>query len=293
MSMEPTYGLQETKKHGSLLFPCNIYPCSIPRDFPAVMLHWHTSMELIFVKKGSGQVQVGEQIMTAAAGDLFVIPPGTLHALRELAGYSMEYENIIFDVEFLGTGTADSCAQKYLVPLTAGQLGLPVQISLPHPAYNTVVKPLIRMEELCRDRGFGFELGVKACLLSLLFELLQLPSNSSVRESADTERLKMLLQKIEDEYSHRLTVAQAAACCGYSSSHFMRWFKQATGTSFCTYLNDRRLAAAAERLRETSDTVLAIAEEVGFDNLSHFNHQFKKRYHVTPREYRLGMTDTH
>ena len=44
--------LQETKRHGSVLFPFNIYPCTIPRDFPSVALHWHKSMELIYVKKG-------------------------------------------------------------------------------------------------------------------------------------------------------------------------------------------------------------------------------------------------
>ncbi len=42
----------EKKKHGSMLFPFNIYPCTIPKDFPAVALHWQKSMELIFVKKG-------------------------------------------------------------------------------------------------------------------------------------------------------------------------------------------------------------------------------------------------
>ena len=41
---------QETKQHGSRLFPFNIYPCTIPLDFPVVSLHWHKEMELIYVK---------------------------------------------------------------------------------------------------------------------------------------------------------------------------------------------------------------------------------------------------
>ena len=59
--------LQETKRHGSVLFPFNIYPCTIPRDFPSVALHWHKSMELVYVKKGAGQVQAGMRWMDAAA----------------------------------------------------------------------------------------------------------------------------------------------------------------------------------------------------------------------------------
>ena len=68
----------------------------------------------------------------------------------------------------------------------------------------------------------------------------------------------------------------------------MRWFKQMTGSSFISYLNERRLAAAAERLRQSEDSILSIAEAVGFETLSNFNQQFKKRYGVTPRDYRRG-----
>ena len=56
-NMETCY--QETKQHGSRLFPFNIYPCTIPLDFPAVLLHWHRDMELVFVKKGKGKLQLG------------------------------------------------------------------------------------------------------------------------------------------------------------------------------------------------------------------------------------------
>ena len=51
--------LQETKQHGAVRFPFNLYPCTIPGDFPQVALHWQESMELVFVKRGAGLVQVG------------------------------------------------------------------------------------------------------------------------------------------------------------------------------------------------------------------------------------------
>ena len=126
-------------------------------------------------------------------------------------------------------------------------------------------------------------------MLRLLFLLMRMHTGPISKESASTARLKAVLQKIEAEYAQQLTVEQAAASCGCSTSHFMRWFKQMTGSSFVTYLNDRRLAAAAERLRKSSDAVLTIAGDVGFESLSNFNHQFRKRYGMTPREYRQSF----
>lgn len=116
--------LREAKQHGAAWFPFNIYPCTIPKDFPQVALHWQDSMELVFVKKGRGIVQAGLTTYTAQAGDIYVFAPGVLHALRQLPGEAMEYENIIFELELLG-GAGDICAEKYLLPLQSGRLALP------------------------------------------------------------------------------------------------------------------------------------------------------------------------
>ena len=286
MDFEQTKPLQEKKQHGSILFPFNIYPCTIPLDFPSVALHWHKSMEIIYIKKGCGQVQVDLQMMEAEGGDIFILPPGTLHALYGIPGNVMEYENIIFDVEFLGSGMADICAQQYLVPLAAGRLALPARLQAGHPEYALMSACLADAEYLCGERGPGYELGIKAAMLQILFLLMRMQPETILTESSRTVRLKAVLQRVEEEYATPLTVEQMAESCGCSTSHFMRWFKQMTGSTFTAYLNERRLAVAAERLRQSADSILFIAGEVGFENLSNFNRQFKARYGVTPREYR-------
>lgn len=287
MGTERKEGLQEIKQHGSRLFPFNIYPCTIPKDFPTVALHWHKSMELIYVKKGHGQVQLNMEVMAAEAGDIFVVPPGTLHAMRRVPGYEMEYENIIFDVDFLGGGAADVCAQEYLVPLQAGKLLIPMRIVRNDRGYSKFENCLKQLESLCGWRTNGYELGVKGCMLYILYLLVRrIPEQSQSSSTPDSERLKQVLQKVEQGYGTELSVPEVAESCGCSASHFMRWFKKMTGTSFTAYLNERRLAAAAEALRQTDDKIVVIAQNVGFSNLSNFNRQFLARYGVTPREYR-------
>ena len=86
--------LQETKQHGAVRFPFNLYPCTIPEDFSQVALHWHDSMELVFVKRGAGQVQVGAVTYPARMGGNLCFyarnaprsaaDRGAVHGIREL-----------------------------------------------------------------------------------------------------------------------------------------------------------------------------------------------------------------
>lgn len=286
MENKNTATYQETKKHGSRLFPFNIYPCTIPLDFPAVPLHWHKEMELIYIKKGKGQIQLETQNYEGNPGDIFVVTPGTLHSIHRIKGYSMEYENIIFEMDFLGEGAADLCAGEFLVPLAAGKLFPPVQIKAEEEHYDSLKRCLVQMEELCETKETAYELGVKAAVLQIIFLLIRMYPSRKIVSFPDRERLKEVLQEISVKSSENLSVADMAEFCGWSSSHFMRWFKKMTGDSFTSYVNDRRLAEAAEALRQTDDKILMISQDAGFTNLSNFNRQFKKRYGVTPREYR-------
>ena len=284
--MSDTASLQENKRHGEKWFPFDIYPCTIPKDFPQVALHWQNSVELVFVKRGMGTVQVGLESVTAMAGDIFVFAPGVLHGLGQIPGETMEYENIFFEVDLLG-GSGDLCYRRYLLPLQSGRLPLPHRLTRGHPCYCTALECLRRLETVNRDRVLGYELQIKGLLLCLLSALVAQSDGLPPSENADTRRLKTVLQYVTAHFADNLPVAEVAAVCQCSPSHFMRWFKQMTGQRFTEYLNIYRLNAAAEALRTTDDTVLTVAERCGFKNLSYFNRAFKASFGLTPREYRL------
>lgn len=283
--MDNRSSLQETKHHGEVRFPFNIYPCTIPGDFRQVAVHWQDSMELIYIKRGSGLVQTGAQVCAAQSGDIFVLTPGTLHAIRQAESRTMEYENIIFDVELLG-GAEDLCAEKYLLPLQSGRLALPEHITPDEVWYPQAADCLKEAEEANRCKQFGYELCIKGALLRFLALLIAQSKALPPAEKASTQRLRAVLQWISAHYSEPVCVADAAALCQCSPNHFMRWFRQMTGQTFIIFLREYRLNAAAEALRTTEDTILSISEQCGFENLSYFNREFKAHFGMTPREYR-------
>ena len=283
--MDNRSSLQETKHHGEVRFPFNIYPCTIPGDFRQVAVHWQDSMELVYIKRGSGLVQTGAQVCTAQSGDIFVLTPGTLHAIRQAESCTMEYENIIFDVELLG-GAEDLCAEKYLLPLQSGRLALPEHITPDEAWYPQAADCLKEAEEANRCKQFGYELCIKGALLRFLALLIAQSKALPPAEKASTQRLRAVLQWISAHYSEPVCVADAAALCQCSPNHFMRWFRQMTGQTFIILLREYRLNAATEALRTTEDTILSISEQCGFENLSYFNREFKAHFGMTPREYR-------
>ena len=248
-------------------------------------LHWHESMELVFVKRGTGLIQVGAVTYPVCQEDIFIFAPGTLHALRQTESQIMEYENIIFELELLG-GTEDLCAEKYLLPIQSGRLSLPACLTANDSCYSQAAACLREIEDANRSKLPGYELLIKGALLRFLALLLAQGKQQLPTETADTRRLKTVLQWLSAQYAEDLHVADAAAVCSFSASHFMRWFRQMTGQSFIAFLKEYRLNAAAEALHTTEETVLTIASRCGFENLSYFNRSFKAHFGMTPREYR-------
>ena len=286
--MAGTASLQENKCHGEKWFPFDIYPCTIPKDFPQVALHWQNSMELVFVKKGSGLVQVGLEPVKAQAGDIFVFAPGMLHGLGQLPGEVMEYENIIFHPNMLISKQSDSCSTNFLSPLLAGRITVPTIFTPVYPYYKDIATPIDACDEICKTKPQGYELFIKSQLYQLLFILDNRCRNlSSANGNKKTlDKMKLILKYVENHYMNHITIADVATIVDFSESHFMRYFKDTMGTSFIDYLKDYRLTMASRLLTSSDSTILDIAAEVGFENLSYFNRAFKAKYHMTPNQFR-------
>ena len=276
----------ETKAHSTMMFAYNVYPCTIPQDFFTVSTHWQDSFEIIYIKQGEGLVQVDFVTYHAKAGDIFLILPGHPHGIRQKDRLRMEYENIIFDLNFLGSNHFDLCSQKYWQPLNSEYLSLPAYIPTEHSLNERLRYYLDASDKLCSKHSKGYELGVKGNLFLVFSLLFEFAEDIQLYNQPNMEKIKLVLTEIEEHYDQKLTVDSMARICNYSASHFMRWFKDVTATSFTEYLIEYRLEKATQELKLTTDTVLEIAQRTGFDNISNFNRLFKKRLGVTPSVFR-------
>ncbi len=99
------------------------------------------------------------------------------------------------------------------------------------------------------------------------------------------------LRKVEDHLHARLaeeiSVGELAALVDLSPFHFCRVFKQTTGMSPLQFITRERITRAQQLMRETSQSLIEIALEVGYPNPSHFAQVFRRVAGKTPTAFRL------
>ena len=293
MNISEYQNYHETKSHTTADFPYNTYLCSIPKDFPSVPLHWHSEVELIVIKKGRGLVSADFRKEPVSAGDIVLIRPGQLHSIEQDGSHGMEYENIIFKPELLISGSSDLCAVKFITPFMLGAIQADTYLTPVLPYYRAAAECIRQIDLLCATRSEGYQLGVKGYLFQFFFLLIsnrRKKETASASQTKSLEKMKTILKYVEQHYAEHITIDDMAALTYYSKSHFMKFFKSHMGTGFIDYLNDYRLTMAERLLRSSDESVLDIAEQSGFDNLSYFNRIFKRKYGESPGRWRAGIS---
>lgn len=103
------------------------------------------------------------------------------------------------------------------------------------------------------------------------------------------ERIHDSLIYIENHLAYGSSIEEVAAAVSLSPSHFSRLFKNVTGSSYTEYLTDVRLQHAQIMLATSSLSISHIAAKLGLANGNYLCTLFKKRYGISPTEYRKGI----
>jgi transcriptional regulator GlxA family with amidase domain len=99
-------------------------------------------------------------------------------------------------------------------------------------------------------------------------------------------RIELVISKLKTETASSWDSTTLAALVNLSPSRFRHLFKQETGTTPAQYLKEYRLRKAEKMLRTTFLSVKQVLKHVGFASNTHFVHDFRKKYGMTPTAYR-------
>ena len=96
------------------------------------------------------------------------------------------------------------------------------------------------------------------------------------------ELQRWILANLADD----LSVEKLAERVAMSPRNFTRVFTREAGVSPARYVSEARLAAARDRLEQTTETLDRIAQLTGFGSSINLRRTFEKQLHLTPGEYR-------
>lgn len=125
-------------------------------------------------------------------------------------------------------------------------------------------------------------------LLTIFFRELKKRSQYnyiSPINSAELERLFDLEAYIKNNLKYNLSVSFLASKIGFSESKLQKLFKIVYGKSVHKKINEIKMNAALELLKEGALSISQIGFEMGYQNMSHFSTAFKKVHGFLPSEY--------
>lgn len=99
-------------------------------------------------------------------------------------------------------------------------------------------------------------------------------------------KLRQITDWMAENLAEEFSLEQLAARANLSKFYFNRLFKSALGVSPSQYHITLRMNAARRLLRETKESVVDIALDVGYANPSHFAQLFRRQTGLSPGDYR-------
>lgn len=271
---------REERQHGSPDFTFQYYFLDKLDPQYVMPLHWHREMEVVRVLTGRLTLFVNNEAFVLNAGDCAIIPSGALHRADP---ENSIYDCAVFDISMIASrksGRARELAQ-YLISSSR-------EI---YPLCREADKTISELLDIAAKQEEFFEFKVIALLSQIAYLIFteNLSKGAHHESQANARRraiMTLLIDKIEKEYTNRLTLADLAAQAQINEKYLCRFFKEYTGQTPIDYINRLRIDRACYEISIGGLNVTEAAFESGFNELSYFSKVFKRYKGVSPGEYR-------
>lgn len=245
-------------------------------------MHAHKDrVEIIYLLSGKGEHMIGKHRYFTDAGDLLVINAGVLHEERARGAETLKFCCCaVTNLKFKGKKEGELVGREQLPVISVGK-------------QKEVLLGLFQMIQR-ESYEENFFKGITCSLLAsvIVLKTFELISNSQCK-GIDQTKEHWLVEKVQEyldcNYQNKITLQNMADFAAVSPWYLDRIFKKYTGASPTQYLIHRKLGYAQSLFTDTEESIAKIAEKIGYDNPSYFSQLFKKKFGMTPGEYRKKL----
>jgi AraC-like DNA-binding protein len=286
--MTPTIHRPQFRKN-QFMFVYSTWQTNCPLEY----FHAHEGIEFLYIhdiQEGTGRLVLGERIYSLKPRSLVIFQPYQLHLLR-------------YDVPYLRS------LVKIRLPLTDPVSDLFPQLSafLSFLEKSRMDQQIFRLNEKQDEQLNALfalfaetlqtvsERGEKEQFLVFLLQFLSFVKGRlfggneaaaapvSPRQAHHVEKIA---EWIRQHFREPFDLERLACDVHLSASYLSSLFRQHTGTTITEHILNRRLEEACRLLQLTRLPIDQVGKKSGFPNPAYFCRCFKKRFGMTPQQYR-------
>ena len=250
--------------------------------------HYHPEVELVYIGQGYGNRYVGNHISKFEQGDLILMGPNIPHFGYEFGFQGVHEEVVVQFNNKIITNSIEILPELTLINelVNKAKSG----ISFYGEAKDFVGQELIKME---KQNPFD--------RLQTLFQVLQYLAKCKeynvlnadgvtlIIKNQNEDRINKVFQHVKENYDTEIPLNEISKIALMTVPAFCRYFKKHTKKTFIEFVNDFRIRQAIRLLAQGDKSISEISNQVGFNNFSHFNKQFKRVTGESPSQYKKSM----
>ena len=247
-------------------------------------LHGHIYWEFFIMTEGRIVHVLNDKKSTMQKYDYCLVGPADLHRFEQYGAEHSKHLNIcLTDKEFRNLcDFTDQSLYNDIVSRRVNITGKLKQDELDRLC-GIANRALMCGEDFTRQKNM--------LISTLFFEMMEAIVNDlSAEKNSYPDWLNLLLERLNTTETMNMSVDEIIRMSGFSHTHLLRQFKKYTGQTIMEYLNQKKLQYCCNLLQNSNCSTLEISTLLGFSSLSHLNHIFKKKYGITPTEYRKKAT---
>ncbi|WP_165806598.1 AraC family transcriptional regulator [Chitinophaga parva] len=254
--------------------------------------HYHPEIELLLIKRSAGTCLIGDFVGPFKAGDVYLFGSNLPHTFRHESKYLFRPEDkigesvvVLFPPDLMARhfGNLPEC-KAILKLLELANQGLRMQAS----SRKKVTPLLEEMLHATPSRRLVLLLSALECIAGERdYETISSSGFFHTANSLDQSRVQTIFDYTFSNFHRKILIEEVAAQISMSKHSFCRFFKAKTKKTYLDFLIEVRIGHACRLLLENSDlSVAEVSYMCGYNNLSHFYHQFKEIMQKNPLEYR-------
>jgi len=255
--------------------------------------HYHNYYEISFITEGTGRRIVADSIETFHPGDLVFIGRNLPHVwIAEKARFALSNRNL--EMVYLQFSASMLFPQLLLAPEFAN---VKKALELSERGIQIVGNTLNEVSEIMLQLPYmkGFERLIHFYRLMDIIGRsstnLSLASDDYMRKrfSTGNKRIAAIHEYFMGNYRNEVNLDELSALVNMAKGSLCRFFKENSGVTLFEYLNRIKIEFACKMLMNHDLSIAEICYDSGFNNLNHFNKQFKKTTGLTPSAYKKSF----